>query len=43
MRVGLSTSAARLGELKAMILEKYPKLQVEMLLIGLDGSVEVIG
>jgi carbonic anhydrase len=34
--------AAQLGKLKGMIAEKYPKLEVETLLMGLDGKVEVI-
>jgi carbonic anhydrase len=32
--------AAQLGKLKAMIKEKHPALEVEMLLMGLDGKVE---
>lgn len=34
--------AAQLLKLKDMIGEKYPKLDVELLLMGLDGRVEVI-
>jgi carbonic anhydrase len=34
--------AAQLKKLKTQIAEKYPKLKVEMLLMALDGNVEVI-
>lgn len=34
--------AAQLGKLKAMIKEKHPKLEVEMLLMALDGKVETL-
>jgi len=37
------THARRLGKLQAMILEKYPQLEVETLLMGLDGKVETVG
>ena len=37
------THAAHLKKLKGMINEKYPKLEVETLLMTLDGKVEVIG
>jgi len=36
------THAAQLKKLKAQIAGKYPKLKVEMLLMALDGKVEVI-
>ncbi len=36
------THAVQLKELRAQIAEKYPKLKVEMLLMALDGKVEVI-
>lgn len=36
------THAMQLKKLKAQITEKYPKLKVEMLLMALDGRVEVI-
>lgn len=35
--------AVQLKKLKGMILEKYPKLKVETLLMSLDGKVEAIG
>jgi carbonic anhydrase len=34
--------AAQLAKLKGMIAEKYPRLKVETLLMGLDGKVEAI-
>ncbi|MBE7526270.1 carbonic anhydrase [Nitrosomonas sp.] len=37
------THATHLNHLKKMISEKYPKLKVEMLLMSLDGTVDVIG
>lgn len=36
------THATQLKKLKAQIVQKYPKLKVEMLLMALDGKVEVI-
>lgn len=36
------THATQLKKLKAQIAEKYPKLKVEMLLMALDGKVEMI-
>jgi len=36
------THAAQLKKLKVQIAEKYPKLKIEMLLMALDGKVEVI-
>lgn len=35
-----ATHAAQLGKLRAKILEKYPQLKVETLLMSLDGTVE---
>ncbi len=37
------THAVHLKKLKGMINEKYPKLEVETLLMTLDGKVEVVG
>jgi hypothetical protein len=36
------THATQLKKLKAQIAQKYPKLKVEMLLMALDGKVDVI-
>ena len=41
-RVEKETHAAQLKKLKTRIMEKYPKLKVETLLMALDGKVELI-
>jgi hypothetical protein len=41
-RVEKETHAAQLKKLKTRIMEKYPKLKIETLLMALDGKVEVI-
>lgn len=40
--VELNTHATELRKLKGMIGERFPAMKVEMLLMGLDGRVEVI-
>jgi len=42
-KVEMDVHAAQLGTLRARIEEKYPKLEVETLLMALDGTVEKTG
>jgi carbonic anhydrase len=42
-KVERETHALQLRKLRSMIREKHPKLDVEMLLMALDGTVEPIG
>jgi carbonic anhydrase len=41
--VELATHATHLKKLQGMIKEKHPTLEVEMLLMSLDGKAEVVG